>query len=331
MKNSLITRRKLLVGATSVAAVASFSPAYSQAAYPSKVITLVVAYPAGGDTDVIARLIADKLTTRLGRPVVVENRTGAAGMIGTAYVAKAAPDGHTLLLAPDTFVISPLVMKAGPSTQYDPVQDLTPIIGIGPVSLFMVASASAGVTNAQDVVNAVKAGKIKAYASPGYGSPMHILAELFDKSADIKIEQVAYKGSMPAVADMVGGHIPLMYSTLGPIRNFIKSGQVVPLAVADAQRSPFLPQVPTLAESGYKGAEVAGWQALLGPKGMPTELVKLLNQHTNEILKMPDVVARMETLAMKPTGGESSVLSQRIASDYERYGKIVKDFNIRAE
>lgn len=330
-----ISRRQALSALAIPAATALsglISPTLAQApAYPTKPVTIVVAYPAGGDTDVLARVIGEKLTTRLGQSVVVENRTGAGGTIGTAYVAKAPPDGHTLLLAPNTVAISPHVLKPGAGAQYDAVNDLTPIIHLGNQALYVVATTASGVSNIKELVSSVKAGKITSYASPGNGSPMHILGELFDKAAGVKIAQVPYRGSVPAVADMVGGHVPMMYSTLGPVEPFIKNGKLVPLAVASPQRSPFMPQVQTLAEQGIQGADVGAWQALMGPKGMPPELVKTLNGHVNEILKMPDVVARLQTMAVTPVGGDAAAMGKLVASDFARYGKVIKEFGIQAD
>ena len=326
-----LTRRQALVIAASTAATALSGRAFAQGTYPTKPITIVVSYPAGGDTDVLARLFGQKLSERLGQPVIVENRTGAGGTIGSSYVAKAAPDGYTLLLAPNTLSIVPHVLKEGTGAQYDAVNDFTPIIELASQSLFVIATASSGVTNMKELVAAVKAGKIKSYASPGNGSPMHILAELFDKSAGVKITQVPYRGSVPAVADMIGGHVPMMYGTLGPAAQHIATGKLVVLAVADPRRSPFMPKVPTLAEQGFKDSDVGAWQALLGPKGMPADLVKSLNAHCNEILKMPDVVQRMAGLSAFPEGGDSSKLAKLVASDYSRYGKVVKEFGIQAD
>ena len=325
------TRRRMLAAIAVSCGLTFGAAAQAQTPYPTKPVTIVVAYPAGGDTDVLARLVADKLSTRLKQPVVVENRSGAAGTIGTAYVAKAAPDGHTLLLAPNTVAIAPLVLKAGSGAQYDPTSDLTPVIQLGTQSLFVVATAASGATNMKELVAGAKAGRIQSYASPGSGSPMHILGELFDKSAGVKIAQVPYRGSAPAVADMVGGHVPMMYTTLGPVAQHISSGKLVTLAVADPLRSPFMPQVPTLAEQGFKGAEVGAWQALMGPKGMSPELVKLLNTHVAEILKMPDVVSRMASIATTPTGGDAAALGKLVASDYARYAKVIKEFGIQAD
>jgi tripartite-type tricarboxylate transporter receptor subunit TctC len=325
------TRRLALAAVASAALALSASPASAQAPYPSKPITIVVAYPAGGDTDVLGRIMAEKLSARLGQPVVVENRTGAAGTIGTSYVAKSAPDGYTLLLAPNTVSIATLVLKPGAGAMYDPVNDLTPIIELGTQSLFVVATTASGVNSVKELVASAKAGKIQSYASPGNGSPMHILGEMFGKSADVKITQVPYRGSVPAVADMVGGHVPMMYTTLGPVAQHVTSGKLVVLGVADPQRSPFQPNVPTLTEQGFKDADVGAWQALMGPKGMSPELVKLLNMHANEILKMPDVQARLTGLAVVPVGGEPAKLAKLVADDHVRYGKVIKEFGIQAD
>jgi tripartite-type tricarboxylate transporter receptor subunit TctC len=198
-------------------------------------------------------------------------------------------------------------------------------------SLFVIVTTASGVTNMKELVAAVKSGKIKSYASPGNGSPMHILAELFNKSAGVKIEQIPYRGSVPAVADMIGGQVPMMYGTLGPASQHIATGRLAVLAVADPQRSPFMPKVPTLIEQGFKDSDLGAWQALLGPKGMPADAVKLLNTHCNEILKMPDVAAKMNALSASPVGGDPDKLGKLVASDYVRYGKVVKEFGIQAD
>jgi tripartite-type tricarboxylate transporter receptor subunit TctC len=325
-----MNRRQILGYAASVAATGSSVSALAQTAYPNKPITIVVAYPAGGDTDVLARLFGQKLSERLGQPVVVDNRTGAGGTIGAAYVGKAAPDGYTLLLAPNTFAISPHVLKEGAGAPYDPL-GFTPIIQLAAQSLFVIVNSSTGLKNMKELVAAVKAGKITSYASPGNGTPMHILAELFDSAAGIKITQVPYRGSVPAVADMIGGHVQMMYGTLGPAAQHIASGKMSVIAVADPQRSPFMPNVPTLQEQGFKDADVGAWQALLGPKGMPADVVKLLNTHCNEIMKMPEVTARMTAMSASPVGGDADRLGRLISADFTRYGRVVKQFGIQAD
>ena len=303
----------------------------AQTAYPTKPITIVVSYPAGGDTDALARLFAEKLSPRLGQTVIVENRPGASGTIGNASVAKAAPDGHTLLLTPNTISIATLVLKAGAGANYDVLNDFTPIIEIGSQSLFLVVNTATGITSTKDLVAAAKAGKIATYASPGSGSPMHILGEMFNKNAGTKIAQVPYRGSAPAVVDLIGGHVPFMYTTLGPVSQHIASGKLAAIAVADPQRSPLMPNVPTLSEGGYKDSDVGAWQGLMGPKGMPADVVKTLNTHMNEIIKMPDVLARLTAIATVPVGGDGAVLGKLNAYDHNRYAKVIKEFNIQAD
>lgn len=327
-------RRKViatLAAATALVATATTGTAFAQGSYPSKPITIVVAYPAGGDVDVLARLFAEKLAPRLKQSVVVENRTGAAGTIGSAYVARANPDGYTLLLAPNTVAIAPLVLKAGTGASYDVQHDFTPVAQIGTQSLFVVVNKGTGITKVSDLVARAKAGKVETYATPGNGSPMHIMGELFNKSAGIKISQVPYRGLAPAIVDVIGGQVPVTYVTYGAVAQYVGNGSLVPLAVADLKRSPFAPNVPTLAELGYKDVEIGAWQALLGPKNMPADVVRMLNTHVNEILKMPDVVARMATIAVTPAGGEPATLSKLIAADTTRYTKIVKEFGIQAD
>ena len=306
------------------------APALAQP-YPNKPITLTVSFPPGGDTDALARVFAERLGTRLGQSVVVENKPGASGTIGNSYIAKSPPDGYRLLFTPNTISLATLVLKPGTGAAYDIKSDLTPVILAGTQSLFVVANTAAGVTSMKELVAAAKDGKIKSYGSPGSGSPMHILGALFNKSAGVNIAQVPYKGSGPAVIDMLGGHIPMMYTTLGPVSQHIAAGKMVNLGVADAKRSSLAPNVPTLAEAGYKDAEVGAWQGFMGPKGLPAEIVKLLNGHLNEILRMPDVVTRMTDLALIPAGGAPDVLGRISAADHDRYAKIVKEFGIQAD
>ena len=300
-------------------------------AYPSKPITMVVSYPPGGDSDALARIFAEKLALRLGQPVLVENRPGASGTIGNASVARAPADGHTLLFTPNTISIATLVLKAGTGAQYDPVNDFTPIIQVGTQSLFVVVTTASGANSMKDLVASAKGDKMGSYGSPGSGSPMHVLGEMFNANAGVKIKQVPYRGSGPAVIDLVGGHIPMMYTTLGPILQHVATGKLKILAVADPVRSPFQPDVPTLSETGYKDSDVGAWQGIMGPKGLSPEIVRTLNNHVNEILKMPDVLARLTTLTTTPTGGEPGVLGRRNAADNVKYAKVIKDFGIQAD
>ena len=300
-------------------------------AFPSKQINVIVSFPPGGDTDALARVFAEKLATRTGHAVVVENKTGASGTIGNSFVSKAAADGYTLLFTPNTFATAPLVLKPGTGATYDPLTDFTPIILAGTQSLFVVANTATGVKTVGELVAAAKAGRIANYASPGSGSPMHILGAMFNKSAGINVAQIAYRGSGPAIVDLVAGHIPMMYTTLGPVAQHIATGKLVNLAVADAKRSPLAPNVPTLNEAGFKDVDVGAWQGFMGPKGLPADVVRMINSHVNEILKMPDVVARMTTLALVPAGGEPAALARINLDHHTRYGKVIKEAGIQAD
>jgi len=322
------TRRSALAAALCAAAAVTAGPAAAQA-WPSKPITIVVSYPAGGDTDALARLYAEKLSTRLGQPVVVDNKPGASGIIGNAYVAKAAPDGYTLLMTPSTISIATLVVKTGGSNAYDVQNDFTPIIQTATQPLFLVAAQNAP----KDVRQLLATAKTKdmSYASPGSGSPMHILGELFNKAAGVKLSHVPYKGVAPAVNDVLGGHVPLTWITWGPVAPHIATGKMAALAVADDKRSPLAPNVPTLAEVGVKGVEVGAWQGLMGPKGLPQDIVRTLNGHMNEILKMPDVVEKMRVFGALPAGGAPDRLAKTNAGDHTRFAKIIKDFGITAD
>ncbi|WP_137922608.1 tripartite tricarboxylate transporter substrate binding protein [Hydrogenophaga sp. 2FB] len=328
----MIARRHLILATAAVATALALPTGSALAqAYPNKAITLVVSFPPGGDTDALARSFAEKLAARVGQPVVVENKTGASGTIGNSYVAKAAPDGYTLLFTPNTFATAPLVLKPGTGAVYNPLTDFTPIMLAGTQSLFLVTHAGSGLNSVKDVVAAGKSGKLANYASPGSGSPMHILGEMFNRAAGVKLSQVPYRGSGPAIVDLVAGHIPMMYTTLGPVAQYIAQGKLVNVAVADPQRSSLAPNVPTLAEAGVKDVEVGAWQGFFGPKGMSPEVVRTLNGHLNEIIKMPDVIARMQTMALVPVGGEAPALAKINAYHNERYGKVIRETGIMAD
>ncbi|WP_418128514.1 Bug family tripartite tricarboxylate transporter substrate binding protein [Variovorax sp. 278MFTsu5.1] len=324
------TRRLAVAAAISMAAACASGLAWAADSYPVKPITLVVAYPAGGDTDALARLFAEKLSTRVGQPVVVDNRPGASGIIGSAYVSKATPDGYTLLLAPSTFSIAQLVLKTNGSG-YDVLNGFTPIVQTGSQPLFLVAGGNSGLSTVKDAVAAAKGGKTLSYASPGSGSPMHILGEMFARASGTTLAHVPYKGVAPAINDVLGGHVPVTFITLGPVAPYIANGKLRPLAVASAQRSPLAPSVPTLAEQGYKDVEVTAWNGLWGPRNLPPEIVKTLNGHFNEILKMPEIVSRMAVLGTTPVGGDADVLGKTNAADYARFGKVIKELGIQAD
>ncbi|MFN0163772.1 MAG: Bug family tripartite tricarboxylate transporter substrate binding protein [Burkholderiales bacterium] len=322
---------RLAFGAIAAATLALTCVAAGAQTWPSKPITIIVSFPPGGDSDALARVFAEKLTTRIGQRVVVENRTGASGTIGNSFVAKSPADGHTLLFTPNTMTTAPLVLKPGTGATYDVINDLEPVILMGRSSMFVVVNAASGIQNIRELVAAAKAGKVPDYASPGSGSPMHILGALFNRNTGADIKQVPYRGSGPAIIDLVAGHVQLMYTTLGPVAQHIAVGKLRNLGVASPQRSPLAPDVPTLAESGVLDSEVIGWQGFFAPRATPAPIVRSLNEHFNEMLKMPDVLARMQTLALAPAGGDPAVLRRLVAVDYERYAKLIKELGIQAD
>ncbi|WP_307636399.1 Bug family tripartite tricarboxylate transporter substrate binding protein [Variovorax boronicumulans] len=323
------TRRQWFAAALLCAATC-FNGHASEPAHLDRPVTIVVAYPSGGDTDALARLLAEKLSVRLKQPVIVDNRPGASGVIGSSYVAKAPADGHVLLLAPSTFSIAQWVLKTGAGNGYDVLNGFTPVIELASVSLFLVAGEQAGL---KSVAQAMAAAKVRpmVYASPGAGSPMHILGEMLNRAAKVRIDHVPYKGVAPAVSDLVGGHVPLSYVTLGSVAPHVATGKIRVLAVADPQRSPLAPDVPTLRELGYRDVEMRAWYGLFAPKGTKAETVRALNAHLNEILRLPDVASRIATLGAVAVGGPAEVLGKTNAGDFERFGRIVQELGIRAE
>lgn len=325
-----LNRRQFFAVATAFGALLAAGNVAAQS-WPTKPITVVVSYPPGGDTDAIARVYAEKLSVRLGQPVLIDNRPGASGMIGNASVAKAPADGYTLLFTPSTFPIAQHVLKVGPGIAHDVNRDFTPIIKTGNIPLLLVAAPSVGIKDAKQMIADAKAGKPYTYGTPGSGSPMHIAGEMLNQAAGIKMVHVPYKGVAPVVTDTLGGHVTVGWITPGAVGQYVATGKLIPLAVAERTRTKLMPNVPTLIELGYQNLDVSAWMGLLGPKGLSPEIVRTINQNFNELLKMPDVMARMASLGIEPIGGDPSVLGKQIASDDERFGKLVKDFGIKAE
>ncbi|MBS0451637.1 MAG: tripartite tricarboxylate transporter substrate binding protein [Proteobacteria bacterium] len=307
------------------------APALAQGNYPSKPITVVVSYPPGGDTDAIARLFADKLSQRLKQPVIIDNKPGAGGALGNNYVSRAANDGYTLLFTPNPFTTAPLVMKLSPSAGYDVLNGFAPIINTATQPLVLVAFPGVGVKTLPELIAKAKSGKPVTYASPGAGSPMHIVGEWLNQAAGVKLTHVPYRGVGPSVTDVVAGHVDTAWVTFGAVRQYLQTGRLIPLAIGDAQRSPIAPEVPTLKELGYKNVVVGAWNGFMAPKGTPAPIVKLLNENLNEILKSPEVVEKLAFFGALPAGGSPEVLAKINASDYAVMGKVIQDLGIVAE
>ncbi|AGW93420.1 hypothetical protein N234_25645 [Ralstonia pickettii DTP0602] len=328
MKSPIISR----LAACAALLFALASSCFAQA-YPSRPVTLVVAYPAGGDTDAVARILAEKLTARLGQPVVVENRPGAGGAIGNAFVAKAAADGHTLLFSPSALPVLQHVLKVSASAAYDPVKDFTPIAMVGDIPLVLITATKSGIRSVPDLVAQAKAGRAMTYGSPGNGSPMHFGGEMFNHAAGIAIVHTPYKGVAPMVNDVLGGHVTFGYATPGAAAGHIASGKLLGLATLSRQRSTLevVAKLPTLIEQGYKDVEVAAWLGLLGPKNLPPEIANTLNRHVNDILKMNDVKERLALLGVVPVGGAGAVLGRQIVQDDARFKALAGQFAIRVD
>ena len=316
-----LSRRSLLLG---LAAAPLARPVLAQG---GRAVTIVVAFPPGGETDVLARVYAERLAPRIGRNVVVENRSGASGTIGAAQVARAAPDGDTLLFAPNTFAIAPHVMRA--QQTYDPVADFTPIVMAGTNALILMASRASGLRTLADVVAAARAGRIGSYGSPGSGSPMNVLGELFNRTAGISLSEVAYRGTAPLVTDLLAGVVPVGFVTPAVVAEHVRAGTLAPIAVSSRERSATLPDVPSFIESGFD-IEITAWYGLFGPRGMAPALTESLNAHLNAILETPEVRARMTGMGIVPAGGPQPRFADLVRAESERYGRMVREFNISA-
>lgn len=293
-------------------------------AYPSKPIRFVVPYPPGGPTDLMARLLQASLQTRLGVPVVVENRAGAGGNIGTDAVAKAAPDGYTILLAASgPMAVNPTLYKHLP---YDPQKDLAPVIQISAFPLVLEVHPGSPVKDVKSFVAAVrsKPGDY-SFASAGNGTPQHLAGELFNTAEATKMQHIAYKGAGPALNDVLGGQVPVMFDILASSLTYIKAGKLRPLAVTTKVRSPALPDVPTLAESGLPGFEFVAWHGIAVPAATPRDIVLKINGLINASFKDPEFRKRWEAIGTPVVGGTPEAFGALIRSETVRLGKVVRD------
>jgi tripartite-type tricarboxylate transporter receptor subunit TctC len=324
-------RRAVLALALIGASLASLAQPVSTPAgpWPAKPVRIMVGASPGGGTDIIARMLGDKLTAVFGQPFVVENRPGAANTIASDVTAKSPPDGYTLLVGTNTAqAIAPHIMKLG----FDPVKDLTPIALLVVVPNVVAVAPSVAAGNVKDLVAEIKA-KPGGFScgSSGIGSTQHLACEAFALATGTKIVHIPYKGSSQALTDLVGGQIQLSFDTTSSAMSFIKGGKVKALAVMTPRRAAELPDVPTLAEAGVPGVEMSTWYGFFGPANLPREIATRLHAETMKILAMPDVKKRLEGLAGEPGAMTSAEFAAMAKSDYERSGKLVRDANIKVE
>ena len=309
-----------------VAALCGFSQ-LANAAWPESTITLIVPWAAGGSTDILARSLSEQLSKSLGKPVIVDNRAGASGNIGSNVVAKAKPDGYTLLVGSmSTHAINPALMSTMP---FRGVEDFTPIAQIANVVNTLVINPSVPAKNVRELIAFAKAnpGKL-AYASAGAGSTNHLSAVLFEKAAGIEMLHVPYKGGAPAVLDTVGGQTVLLFSAGTQTLPHVKAGKLRLLGVTEAKRSALLPEVPTVGET-LPGYELGVWYGVFGPSGMPKELVAKLNTEINKALSNPDIRARMDAIGVEIVRGTPQEFATVLHRDADRYDKIIRELGIK--
>jgi tripartite-type tricarboxylate transporter receptor subunit TctC len=323
-------RRALTLGLLGVALATALPLAMAQA-FPGKPITIVVPFPPGGGPDLAARVLAEKLAPRFGQPVVVENRPGAGALLGAGAVARSAPDGHTLLLTPNTMVISPHVLAPGAGGGVDVHKDLVPVISPATTPMVMVANPQLGATNLKAALDAARKSPGLPYGSPGNGSPMHFAAEMLKRSAQVDLLHVPYRGVGPSIAAALSGEVKLLFTGLGGAVPHIKAGKLVPLALTEKQRSPLLPDVPTATEQGVAGVEVNAWYGVFAPTGTPPAVVTRLNREFNDALQLPEVREKLAGAGLDVLGGTPQVLADFMKADNERYGKLARELNIKAD
>jgi tripartite-type tricarboxylate transporter receptor subunit TctC len=314
------------------AALATLTPQAGAAAdaYPAKPIRFVVAFPPGGGTDIIARSIAQKLSDRLAQQVVVDNRPGAGGNIGTDIVAKAAPDGYTMLMGS----AGPLAINASlfASMPFDPVRDLAPVTLAASTPNVLVVHPSLEAATVKELIALARAhpGGIN-FASSGHGTPAHLAGELFNSMAGVKLVHVPYKGAAPALADLLGGQVQLMFSTMPPALPHVKDGKLRALAVTSAKRSPAVPDLPTVDEIALPGFEANTWHGVVVPARTPAAIVARLNREIVAILHLPDVVERFSSQGAEALGSTPEEFAAYIRSETLKWAKVVRDSGAKAE
>ena len=305
----------------------AFQPAIGQQ-YPAKPVRIVVPFAPGGGSDFTGRLVAQKLTERLGTTFVVENRPGAGGNLGAELALKAPADGYTLLLISASYTVNPSVYKLS----FDPINDITPIIQVsgGPYVVAVHPSVPAN-TLAEFVAYAKKQPDRIAYGTSGSGSIMHVASQYFADSAGIKVLHIPYKGTGPALQDTLGGQVQLIFGAIPTTLPHVKAGRLRALAVTTANRVAAAPDLPTVAEVGYPGYEVTNWHGIIGPKGLPAPVVERLNREVNEIIKAEEMKKSLAADGLEPAGASPGRFAQILKEESARWAKVVKEAGIKVE
>ena len=299
-------------------------------AYPNKPVKIIVAFTPGSATDILARVVAEQLARSMGQPFVVENKPGAGGSVGAEQAKNAPPDGYTLIAAGSgPFGINPAIYKSLP---YDPVKDFELIANIVLTPQALVVGTQAPYKSVKELVAAAKAkpGEV-AYASLGNGSTSHLTMEAFQSAAGVKLNHIPFKGSSDAQTQLIGGSVPLMSDTVPGVLSQVKGGKLRAIGVAIPQRSPYLPDVPTLAEQGYPGFESVGWIGLAAPAKTPAAILDRLNAEIRKMLQDPAVKARFEQLAFTPVGDSRAEFTAFVKSEIAKWSKVAKDSGAKAD
>lgn len=324
--------RRALVSVLLGSAAGGVGLAWAQNAgsYPHKPVRVIVPFPAGGATDIVAREMSERLTAALGQNFIVDNKAGASGNIGMELAARAAPDGYTLVVgAPQTLTINPQLMR---NMTFSPQKELAPIVVMASVPNVLIVGPKLKVKTAQDLVSIArrKPGQLN-YGSSSIGGTPHLSAELFKSMTRTFFVHIPYKGSAPALQDLIGGQIDMMFDNLPAALPHIRSGRVTALGVTTLQRSSTMPELPTLDESGIKGFDAQGWFALLAPQGTPQPILEKINTEVNRILATPDFRERLKRVGADPVGGSMADFRERLHSETERWAKVIQFANITAE
>jgi tripartite-type tricarboxylate transporter receptor subunit TctC len=327
----MIQRRKILAtAAASIAGMLVCSMSYAQANLPKGPITLVVPFASGGATDIVSRLVAKKVTDKTGLSIVVDNVAGGGGVVGAQKVARAAKDGTVLLMGTvSTHAINPLARNF---SSYHPQKDFTPISLVATVPNVIVVNPSVPANNIKELIALAKAqpGKFN-YGTSGVGTPPHLSGELFKSMAGVDMEHVPYKGGGPAMTDLIGGSIPVLFDVLTGAAAHIKGGRAKALAVTTPQRSPSFPDVPTVAESGLKGYETYTWNAIFAPAGVPTAVAEALSKEFQRAALDPELQEKFKELSAIPVGSTPEGLSSHVKSELDKWGPIVKNLNLKLD
>jgi len=298
--------------------------------YPTRPIRLIVPFAPGGTTDILSRLIAARMAVGLGQPILVENKSGAGGNIGTEFVARSVPDGYTILVGtPGPMAINMTLMAKVP---YEPVRDFAAIGQFVDVQSVIIAGLDQPFRSLADVLAQARQnpGKL-AYATAGIGSSTHLAMELLKSSYGVQMTHIPYKGDTPALADLMGGAVPLMVANMAGVLAQVKAVKVRPIAVAGPKRSPLLPDVPTVAESGLPGFGVTGWGGLVAPAGTPRAAIDRLNAELVKALSMPDVIERVQQYASEVTTGTPEQFAELIKSENVRWARVIREAKIQTE